>query len=220
MKKEHRIVFLDLDQVLYDYQTRTVFDEPDKTIVEYRVVTEAVCLLATTLAEMGAEIVFITSWSEDKIRHELYNDLQQLAPHTHNRIFVDERYRRSDRMTGIQQWIEAEYDLNILTRMEAVKLNEPIELEDGSHLRFAIIDDSTGLYTLPWAQSRLVPVVNQRFGNFENQLLKALLSGEDIKSSVTELHRRHTILYRSCAAIRTGMGWENTDDMDQSPEEE
>ena len=77
MKKEHRIVFLDLDQVLYDYQTRTGFVEPDKPIVEYRVETEAVGLLATTLAEMGAEIVFITSWSEDKIRHELYNDLRQ-----------------------------------------------------------------------------------------------------------------------------------------------
>lgn len=214
MKKEHRVVFLDLDQVLYDFIT--FFHH-----IRYGVAAEAVSLLKTTLEKTNARIVFITSWDEEKIRTALENELKELAPYVHERGYLDVSFRRSDRMAGIQEWITAEYGSHLFENSQerpyglSKDLRIPISIDAETDLRFAIVDDSTGLYTRSWANSRLVPVVTHRFMNFENQLLEALLTGKKIVEALKEMERRVTIL----GNILTGM-WLGINNLSHFREEE
>ena len=195
MKKEHNIVFLDLDQVLFDYQT---FFRYRKVDCKYKRIKESCYLLKDALIKTKAKVVFITSWNEDKLNTAvMIGELRFLKRFLHKQPFVDAQYRCGDRQTGILNWLQQEYGLSSVDiRTSAVnglktKTDEPIH--------FAVVDDSTGLYMSSWCRTRLVPVINQRLGNFEAEMLCSILTGENSDSIAQELKRRRDI-YKSILA--------------------
>ena len=197
--KEQRIVFLDLDQVLFDYRT---FRNKGKITTYYGCIEESVLLLKNTLEETDAKIVFITSWDKEKILRSLNGgELSILKDHVYKNPYVRGVYRRGDRTEGILRWF-----IDNFGECEKTGFKDPIApivMATGQSVRFAIVDDSTGLYMRWWAGSRLVPVINHRFGNYENQLLRALLTGKDIEDAVQEMKRRADILNRQCRGMYT-----------------
>ena len=56
-----------------------------------------------------------------------------------------------------------------------------------------------------WCRTHLVPVINQRFGNFAANLLEALLTGNRIGDMVSEMERRASIYSDLKTDITLGM---------------
>ena len=203
VKNEHRIVFLDLDQVLFDYQTTI---KRKKIHCQFERVNESCDLLKAVLMKTDAKVVFVSSWGDKKLITALaIGELHFLKPFLHERPFVDRKYRCAHRTSGIHAWFCEEYES--FDKMQEIHCHDPLVLNDESLLRFAIVDDSTGtnVYSGGWVRSRLVPVINQRFGNFEANLLEALLTGNRIGDMVSEMERRASIYSDLKTDITLGM---------------
>ena len=190
MQEEHRIIFLDLDQVLLDYQT-TIRNK--KIHCQFARVNESCDLLKAVLMKTGARVVFVSSWDDEKLTTALsIGELNFLKPFLHEHPFVDREYRCTVRADGIYKWFSEEYES--FDKIQEVHGHNPLVTADGIFLRFAIVDDSTGpnVYPYGWAMSRLVPVLNHRFGNFEANMLESLLTGTNMDYVFEEMYRRET----------------------------